>query len=297
MSGDLLDDFNNQWNNWYQGVRDCNFSIIKIPGISGMTADEKSKSLGELRTLRAWYYFCLVRYFGDVVMDTSILVNLKDAQLPFTSLKTIYDEVILPDLEFAVNESTLADTKSNNGRITKYIARAILSDVYLTCSGYPYQEVATDPTKKWCTDGLWTQQGYPVNSQSAKTFLKKAQEQLNVLYGQYALGTYHDLHDPAKNNTGEAIFQAQMLSGVTDNQIIQASLPGLSHVSMFGDENGTFIPSVGYFNSYNSSDIRIQDRQMFYFSDNRSKKYDPSEGSAEKFSMPHLYKFYDLCRY
>jgi hypothetical protein len=293
VSGDLLDDFNNQWNYWYQGVRDCNFSISKIPTISGMSDAQKSKALGEVRTLRAWYYFCLVRYFGDVVMDTSVITNLADVHQPRVSLKTIYDEVIIPDLEFAVNSSALDDTKSTNGRVTKFVARAILSDVYLTCAGYPYQEVATDPSQKWCENGLWKQQTYPVNSPSAKDFLQKAQEQLNRLYGQYQLGTYRDLHDPAMNNKGEAIFQAQYLSGVTDNSIVPAALPGLSHVSMYGDEYGTFIPSLPYFNSYNPADIRIQDRQMFYFSDTKSKKYDPSEGPAEKFGRPYLFKFYD----
>lgn len=293
VSGDLLDDFNNQWNYWYQGVRDCNFSISKIPTITGMSDAQKSKALGEVRTLRAWYYFCLVRYFGDVVMDTSVITNLADVHQPRTSLKTIYDEVIIPDLEFAVNNSGLEDTKSNNGRVTKFVARAILSDVYLTCAGYPYQEVSTDPSQKWCENGLWKQQDYPVNTSTAKTFLQKAQEQLNSLYGQYQLGTYRDLHDPAMNNKGEAIFQAQFLSGVTDNSIVPAALPGLSHVSMYGDEYGTFIPSLAYFNSYNPADIRIQDRQMFYFSDTKSKKYDPSEGPAEKFGRPYLFKFYD----
>lgn len=292
ISGDMLGDFNNQWNNWYQGVRDCNFSIAKIPGIIEWSDADVQKALAEVRTLRAWYYFCLVRYFGDVPLTTEIVNTLDSVQLPRTSLKRIYDEVIIPDLEFAVN-SPLPDARSANGRVTKHVARAILADVYLTCAGYPYQEYATAPDKNWCVDGSWSASAYPVNSPSAKEFLRKAQTHLNVLYGAYHLGTYDDLRDPGKNNTGEAIFQAQYQSGVTNNGLIPASLPGLSHVSMFGDEYGTFIPSVQYFNSYDPADKRIQDRQMFYFSDTKSTKYDPAQGPAEKFGMPYLYKFYD----
>jgi hypothetical protein len=292
ISGDLLGDYNNQWNNWFQGVRDCNFSIAKLPGITAMSDADIQKGLAEVRTLRAWYYFCLVRYFGDVPLTTTIVSTLDSVQLPRTSLKQIYDEVIIPDLEFAVN-SPLPDSRSTNGRVTKHVARAILADVYLTCAGYPYQEVATSPDKKWCEEGSWSASAYPVNSASAKDFLKKAQTNLNVLYGAYTLGTYDDLHNPAKNNSGEAVFQAQYQSGVINNDIIAASLPGLSHVSMFGDEYGTFIPSTPYFNSYDPADKRIQDRQMFYFSDTRSTKYDPSQGPADKFGMAYLYKFYD----
>lgn len=293
-AGGMLSNYDNFWQNNYQGVRDCNLAISKINGITDWSASQKSSAMGEVRTLRAFYYFLLVRYYGDVIMDTSVLKSVSEAQQPRTSLKTIYDEVIIPDLEYAVNQSTLPDAPSGGGKITKYVSRAILADVYLTCAGYPYQEVATDPTKDWCTSGAFSQQTYPVNTPSAKDFLTKAQTQLNALYGKYTLGTYHDLHDPAMNNKGEAIFQAQYLGGVSDmSGLVAASLPGLSHVSRFGDEYGTFIPSIGYINSYNPADLRIQDRQMFYYSDNLSTKYDPNQGPADRFSQPYLYKYYD----
>ena len=64
-------------------------------------------------------------------------------------------------------------------------------------------------------------------------------------------------------------------------------------MSRFGDEYGTFIPSVSYINSYNPADLRIKDRQMFYYSDNLSTKYDPNQGPADRFSQPYLYKYYD----
>lgn len=293
-SGGMLSNYDNFWFNNYQGVRDCNLAMSKINGITDWTASQKSAAMGEVRTLRAFYYFLLVRYFGDVIMDTSVLKSVSEAQQPRTSLKTIYDEVIIPDLEYAVNQSTLPDAPSGGGKITKYVSRAILADVYLTCAGYPYQEVATDPKKDWCVTGAFSQQTYPVNTPSAKDFLTKAQTQLNALYGKYTLGTYNDLHNPAMNNKGEAIFQAQYLAGVSDmSGFIASTLPGLSHISRFGDEYGTSIPSIGYINSYNSADLRMQDRQMFFYSDNLSTKYDPNQGPADKFTQPYLYKYYD----
>ena len=295
VSGGTLSDYDNFWNNEYQGVRDCNLALSKISGITGWTESQQSAAFGEVRTLRAFYYFMLVRYYGDLIMDTSVLKSVADAQQPRVSLKDIYDQVIIPDLEYAVNTSTLTDTKSGNGRITKFVSRAILADVYLTCAGYPYQEVATDPTKNWCTDGLFAQTGYPVNTPSAKDFLVKAQAQLNALYGQYALGTYSDLHTPSKiNNAGEAIFQAQYLGGVNDmSNFVQCLLPTQSHISQLGDEYGTDIPTLGYIASYNPADKRIQDRQMFFYSDTYAKKFDPNQGPADKFSQGYVYKYYD----
>jgi tetratricopeptide (TPR) repeat protein len=109
------------------------------------------------------------------VLDTT-LRSFAESQKPRTSLKKAYDDLIIPDLEFAVN-SKLADTYAN-GQMSKNAARAILADVYLTCAGYPYQEVATAPDKAWCTTGGWSQQTYPVVSASAASFLAKAKTAL-----------------------------------------------------------------------------------------------------------------------
>ncbi len=292
LSGDF-DYFINSWNNWYQGVRDCNLSLSMLPNVTALSAAQKSAYIGEVRALRAFYYFNLVRYYGDVVYNTSVLTDVGKAQQPRTSLKTIYDKIIVPDLEYAVNESTLADAPSTTGRITKYVARTILADVYLTMAGYPYQEVNSDTTKQWCTQGLWTATAYPVNTPSAKELLQKAKTQLDFLYGKYSLGTYDDLRNPAKNNQGEAIFQAQYLAGTRNNNIVAFCLPLASGVSVFGDEFGTYIPSQAYHDSYNPADKRVQDHQFFFYEDTKAKSKDPNESPVAKFAVPYLYKYYD----
>ena len=53
VAGTLLQDFDNYWNNNYQVVKDCNNAIQKINGITEYTADDKSKKMTEVRTLRA----------------------------------------------------------------------------------------------------------------------------------------------------------------------------------------------------------------------------------------------------
>lgn len=294
VTGDLLDNFNNIWNNWFDGVRDCNMSIEKVATLEGVSTADKARALGEIRTLRAWYYFNLVRYFGDVPLISIGLPTLEDDIYPERhSLKSIYDNVIIPDLVYAVDTAGLTEARSADGHITRDISRVILADVYLTCAGYPYQEVSNDPGQAWCVDGLWKATQYPVATASATDFLQKAKTQLDALYGKYALGTYRDLNNPSSNNSGENIFQAQFMSGVLNNSIIPAALPFLSQISMFGDDYGTFVPSPAYVASYNQADKRIQDRQMFFYRDIKSKKYDPTESVEVVFSTPHLYKFYD----
>ena len=293
IAGDY-DYFINQWNNWYKGVRNCNLAISMLPKVTGLTDDMKSNYLAQVHTLRAFYYFLLIRYYGDVPMNTSVLTDVSLAQRPRTSLKTIYDKIIVPDLEFAVN-STLADAQSSDGRITKYTARTILADVYLTMAGYPYQEVnsSDDTTKRWCADGLWTMKDYPLNTSSSKDLLQKAKAQLDVLYGKFNLGNFSDLRTSSMNNKGEAIFQVQFLANTRENGVIQVCLPLASQIS-YNDENGTFVPSLAYYNSYSTIDKRIAERAYFFTSDTKSKKYDANEPPAAKFPQPFLFKYYDV---
>ena len=283
VTGSLLDDYNNPWFHWYSGIQDCNLSIKQLPLIK-MSATDLNKALGEVRTLRAFYYFCIVRYWGDAVLLTEPITDVWATQLPRTSLKTIYDKIIIPDLEFAV--ANLPAGRSTIGRVTQDVARAILADVYMTVAGYPYQEVASSPDKDWCGTGAWTMQTYPVAG--GVEFLKKAQTQLNALYNNvYTLGTYDNLRDPAMNNKGEAIFQVQYNATLRGNGVIQPSLPLLSAISP-KEENGTFIPWVGYYKSYSNLDLRKKDRQFFFSWDT---KYANVKDTV-RFDVPHIYKQY-----
>lgn len=283
------------WNYWYRGVRDCNLSIQKIPEVAGLSETEKSRYLGEVRTLRALYYFILVRKFGDIVYNVRPTWTVEESSQPRVSLKTIYDKIIVPDLEFAINQSALADERST-GRVTKHVARILLADVYLTMAGYPYQEV-TDTTKAYCVDGLWTATSYPVNTPSAITLLQKAKTQIDFLAGltsTYGTWNYSDLRQPEMNNKNGAIFSIQYLAGSSNNGIVNTTVPLSGHTTVYTTETGTTIPALAYTNSYNPADLRLVDKQgYFYFSDNLASKYDINEGPAPKFPLPFLYKYYD----
>ncbi len=287
VTGNLLDNFNNQWSNWYAGVQASNLALSMLPDVD-LPEATLNQYMGEVRALRAFYYFCIVRYWGDAVLITEPLEDVSLAEMPKTSLKVIYDDVIIPDLEYAL--INVPAGKSPNGRVTQDVVRAILADVYLTVSGYPYQEVETNPSKDWCGEGSWSMQDYPVNSSSATAFLQKSKTLLDALYGQYSLGTYDDLRDPAMNNQGEAIFQVQYSSedGFT-NDILQRALPLLTKISK-SDENGSFVPWLGYYNSYGVDDKRAMERQMFFTWDTNIDDVT----DTVRFSPPHLYKYYDV---
>ncbi|HEX8325972.1 MAG TPA: RagB/SusD family nutrient uptake outer membrane protein [Hymenobacter sp.] len=120
------------WTADYDGINRCNIGIAALPGIQGTTTlrtdAQKAQRLGELRFLRAYYYFQLVQQFGAIplVLQPSEGVRLEYTRAP---VPDVY-RVIISDLRYAVDN--LAPTTTEFGRATKGAAQHYLAKVYLT---------------------------------------------------------------------------------------------------------------------------------------------------------------------
>jgi hypothetical protein len=115
------------WQRFYAAINVCNTGLSYIDK-AGLAPSRRTVLEGELRFMRAWYYFHLVETFGDVPLYTEPTVALIT-----TATRTPVSEVyglIFEDLNVAVNN--LSATTTDYGRITKPAAEAFLSRVYLT---------------------------------------------------------------------------------------------------------------------------------------------------------------------
>jgi hypothetical protein len=94
-----------------------------------MSDETKTLRTAEMRFLRAFYYFYLVRTWGDVhfSLDETLEAEVTANK---TEQSTIYSEGIIPDLEFAI--ANLPASQSQYGRATKPAAQFLLGQVYLT---------------------------------------------------------------------------------------------------------------------------------------------------------------------
>ena len=60
------------WSKNYTGIYRANLVIEKAEGtVAGLTADKKARYVAEAKFLRAYYYFDLVRWFGNVPLITA----------------------------------------------------------------------------------------------------------------------------------------------------------------------------------------------------------------------------------
>lgn len=118
---------------WWTGIGRANTVLKFVPDIN-MDETEKNIILGEARALRAFLYYNLVKMYGDVPLITEAITAPEDFNKPRTDVETIYDEIIIPDLLFA--ENNCREGLHTDGHITKWTAKIILADVYLTRAGW-----------------------------------------------------------------------------------------------------------------------------------------------------------------
>ena len=117
------------WTFLYQGINQANAIIARAPEVEGLAEDVKTIRIAEMRFLRAFYYFYLVRMWGDVHFS---LDETLEAQVTAnkTEQSTIYADGIIPDLEFAI--ANLPASQSQYGRATKPAAEFLLGQALLT---------------------------------------------------------------------------------------------------------------------------------------------------------------------
>jgi hypothetical protein len=118
------------WTDHYQGVFRANTLLQKMPGVP-MDAAEKNRFTAEAKTLRAIYYFNLVRMFKNVPLILDPISTADIYSVTQAAPADVYAQIekdlneAIPNLPGTVVPATEA------GRLTKGAAQAMLGKVYL----------------------------------------------------------------------------------------------------------------------------------------------------------------------
>nr|WP_035085129.1 RagB/SusD family nutrient uptake outer membrane protein [Aquimarina latercula] len=114
------------WSWMYAGVNRANY-IMEFQDKTDFSG--KDEVIAQTRFLRAYYYFELVKWFGDVplAIDKRILFG-EETGIDRSAKEDVY-ALIEEDLQFAADN--LPVTQAETGRVTQGAARALLGKVYL----------------------------------------------------------------------------------------------------------------------------------------------------------------------
>ncbi|SEL49062.1 RagB/SusD family nutrient uptake outer membrane protein [Parapedobacter koreensis] len=251
------------WRDCYKGIANANLAINRIPGIT-MDETQKNRLIGEALFLRAFYYFHLVRIFGDVPLITEPLDAQSEQLYPERVSQELVYDLIVDDL-IRAETSGLPGT-DQTGRASLGAVKTLLSAVYLTMAGFPlqkgeaYYQLAADKAKE-VIDNNWYS-----------------------LFGDYA-----DLRDKANKNKGEFIFQNQYQQGIATSTVTALLLPRYRRISLFSEEFGALFPTAAFVNSYDPDDKRVAEQQ--YFFSHYASISDPN--NTVNFGGTYIFKHFD----
>ena len=114
------------WSRNYTGIYRANTMLEKIGNVPGLSNDLKTRYTAEMQFLRAYYYFDLVREFGNIPLITTVLQQNQWFNQAQAKLADVYTQ-IEKDLNAAIpNLPATVDPGTEGGRVTKGAAQALL---------------------------------------------------------------------------------------------------------------------------------------------------------------------------
>ncbi len=126
------------WMTLYKGINSANYFLARLKD-ADIEEGTKTKLLAEAHFLRAFYYFDLVRLWGDVPLRKKPVTEGGAANnIAKTPASEVY-EFIIEDLEIA-SQNLPNPAEAQYGHATRTAAHGLLARVYMTMAGKPLQQ-------------------------------------------------------------------------------------------------------------------------------------------------------------
>lgn len=192
--------FNSQWGDCYTCIKSCHIFLDNVDNVSGMDEAAKARLVAEARFIRAFEYFRLINFYGDVPFFTKD-ITATEAQTISRTPKAEVLAFIRTELSEIIPMLPKRDDMpaSDNGRITKAAAQMLLVRTYL------YQQ-----------DTDWA----AVERETAKLINNQAE------FGTYALcPTYASVFDEENEYNEEVILDRAYVPNLITTDVMQDRIP------------------------------------------------------------------------
>jgi hypothetical protein len=250
-AGNISGQLDGVWDEAYGAISRANTAIIYVPETPDLSEAERNTLIAEAKFFRAFNYFYLVRYFGDVPLILTPYESLDDMYVARTASSEVYAQIVKDLTEAMV--ALPAEAFCNNGhRIGKYTAETVLAHVYLQMSGYPVQA-----------------NSYATAATAARDVINSGKHRLITNGETPETSAYNQIR--TIDDDPEYIYNIEFATGIaTNNGRIQTSLPNISStwsVYKYSITNNAYRPVKEYMNVYDvDKDLRAQQDQFFSYS-------------------------------
>ena len=246
----------NPWNSLYQGVERANICIKNIPLMNlyakGAAADTAAlhRLYGEALTLRAQYYFELIRNWGDVPATFAPATYTDDKNLPNADRNATYARLIA---DLALAEKLVpyrSQAGAFNERITKGAVKALRARLAMYRGGYRANS-ATGVIER-PADYL---DYYRIARQECiELMARRGEHNLNPSFEE----TFRSINQLRPDAAHEIMFEVGMGAGTaaSDSKLGYVNGPRLNASPTYGTTQGSVIALPTYFYAFDSTDVR-----------------------------------------
>ncbi|HBG41839.1 MAG TPA: RagB/SusD family nutrient uptake outer membrane protein [Porphyromonadaceae bacterium] len=204
------------WQNYYAAIRDCNNFLdgIETFEVPDLMEFERRQWIAEVKVLKAYYHFLLLRQYGPIPIiknNLPISTDVAGVQIPRNTVDEGFDYIMelfqeaIPDLPAQVRSEA-----SDLGRVTLPIATALRAQVAVTAASPLYNcnsEFA--PMKNKDGTQLFTQD-QEKRLEKWQRAVKACQEAIHVCIDSLGMELYHYPGDP-KYKLSDTIKQQMTL--------------------------------------------------------------------------------------
>jgi hypothetical protein len=122
----------------FRALRDCNIFLENIDAVPGMQDIEKNRWIAEVKFLKAYYHFWLLRMYGPIPLikeNIPVYANIEEVKVKREPVDACFDYIVQlldeasPDLPETITSET-----SEQGRITKSIALTVKASILVTAA-------------------------------------------------------------------------------------------------------------------------------------------------------------------
>lgn len=271
----IANQMNSLWASCYTAIARANTALKYIPDIEdpSFASGEKERLLAQAKFFRAFNYFHLVKFYGDVPLITEPYESLDNLYVARDASTSVYAQ-IEKDLKEAIPDLANEAFVNNAFRVTRATAETLLANVYLQMSGYPLN-----------TDR------YADAATTARSVISAGKHKLTEHVDQDQNSAYNILRK--EDNLTEYVFSRERSASITDyqNRWVQLSFPVVAAAwgtFKYTLTNNAIRPMPTLINAYNpSDDLRIKEKQFFF------TQYPNQNGVTVTFDQPSPWFYLD----
>lgn len=228
------------WKFLYQGIERANLLLANIDRVS-MDSTAKRAAAGEAKFLRAYYYFLLVDFWGDVPLKTEPATSVNNTDIARTPQRDVYN-FILKEMEEAEGMVYTATRLGTGGRVSRTTVDGILARVCLKMAGEPLNDASKySDALKWAKKVVFPDAGpavHSLNNSFRNIFIRHCSDQYDVQESMWEAEFYG-------NRSSD--FEAGRIGNTIGLQC---------NDEVYGFSYGFINTTVKLFNSYEASDER-----------------------------------------